>query len=167
MLALTAVSANEYMKKFLAGSEFDPFLVIEGTLSTHITYSFDGHINRDFYNETEKGADMLPYEFVSWSDLKPTIYNLVKGNHLPLFMKFVLQLKPEKAQAMLCKADPEGDFSQVKSLLLTIKYDGEKVILTSGISYNTFVMNHDADKIWDSSLKQYLNAKGLDFEEQF
>lgn len=165
MLAIKAKSSKNYMNQLLAGTAFDPFLLIEGTLSTAITYTFDGHINHDFFPENERGAEMLPYEFMPWSELKPNIYNLVKGINPPLYMKLVMQLKPDKMQQLLQKAAPDTDFSSLKSLIITLKYDAEGVIITTGTSYHTFVPSHEADILWDNSIRHYLSGLNLDFEE--
>ena len=162
MIALSLDSTKSFMKEFLVGTLFDPFLMAEGLLITGITYNFDGHLNKDFYSEEEREG--LPYEYETWEDFKKTVYELVKGNHTPLFMKFMLVLKPEKAEEMLKKAAPEDDFSALGGLLLSVKYEAGGVTLTTGTSYKTFVLSHEADKLWDSGIQKYLAAKGVGFE---
>lgn len=165
MLALKVTSAKNFMNQLLAASLFDPFLMIEGSLLTGITYNFDGHLNLDFYPAEERTAEYHPYEYQEWSEARGIIFNLVKGSNTPLHMKFMLQLKPDKALTMLKKEAPETDFSQLRALLLTIKYEAGSVVITTGSSYYTFIMDKTADIIWDKAAKQYLSAKGIDFEE--
>ncbi len=165
MLALQITSMKAFMNQLLAGDSFDVFLLEEATVSTANTYTIDGHINTDFYPPEERGADCLPYEFQPWSEIKGLCFNLIKGKHTPLYFKFVFHLKPEKAAALLAQQGSDIDISQVKALVLNIRYDGTKAILTTGTAYQTFIMSKEADNIWDRALIKYLSGKGIGFEE--
>ena len=79
-------------------------------------------------------------------------------------MKFMFMLKPEKALDMLNKELPDADFSSLKGLLVILKYENGAITLTTGTSYDTFVMSHDTDRVWDNNIKKYFSAKGIDFE---
>ncbi len=153
------------MNGFLAGNLFDPFLLVEGSLITSVSYTFDGHINLDFFPEEERTVEFHPYEYQPWEEAKSSVYSLIKGSNAPLLMRFMLELKPEKADEMLKKAAPDLDTSQLKALLINIRYENSAITLTTGTSYNTFVMSHDADIIWDKSIQKYLSGKGIDFEQ--
>ena len=166
MLALQITSLKLLMNQLLAGDTFDVFLLEEAVISTSNTYTIDGHINKDFYPLEERGSDCLPYELQPWSELKGLCFQLIKGKRTPLFFKFVFHLKPEKAGDLLNKQGVDPAVSgALKSMVLTIRYDGTKAILTTGTSYHTFVMNKEADVIWDKSLTKYLSGKGILFEE--
>lgn len=163
MLALQITSVKSFMNRLLAGDTFDIFLLEEAVISTAITYTIDGHINTDFYPAEER--ESITDEFQSWSELKGLCFNLIKGRRTPLYFKFVLHLKPEKTNTLLSKEHSSVDSSQVRGLILTIKYEGSKVILTTGTSYHTFVMDKEPDRIWDKAIVKYLSGKGIPFEE--
>lgn len=165
MLALQITSLKKFMNQLLAGDSFDPFLLEEATISTANTYTIDGHINRDFFPAEERNEEQLPYEFQPWSELKGLCFNLIKGKHTPLFFKFVLHLKPEKAAALLKQQNSSVNPDEVRALVLNIRFDGTNAILTTGIAYHTFVMSKDADIIWDKALIKYLSGKDIAFEE--
>ncbi len=164
MLALRITNVKNFMNGFLAGNLFDPFLMIEGSLVTSVSYTFDGHLNLDFFPEEERNSEKHPYEYQPWEEAKPTIYSLIKGSNTPLLMRFMMQLKPDKAEEMLKKTAPDQDFSLLKGLILNIKYENSAITLTTGTSYSTFVMSHDADIIWDKNIQKYLSGKGIDYE---
>ena len=164
MLALQITSLKILMNQLLAGDTFDIFLLEEAVISTANTYTIDGHINTDFYPAEERGSDNIPYEFQPWSELKGLCFNLIKGKHTPLYFKFVLHLKPEKASALLAQQGSSPDTSQLKAMVLNIRYDGTKAIVTTGTAYHTFVMNKEADVIWDKALMKYLSDKGIQYE---
>lgn len=163
MLAIQITSVKSFMNQLLAGDTFDIFLLEEAVISTANTYTIDGHINTDFYPTEER--ESITDEFQLWSELKGLCFNLIKGRHTPLYFKFVLHLKPEKADTLLSKEHSSVDSSQVRGLILTIKYEGSKVILTTGTSYHTFVMDKEPDRIWDKAIVKYLSGKGIPFEE--
>lgn len=165
MLALQITSLKILMNQLLTGDTFDLFLLEEAVISTANTYTIDGHINVDFFPFQERESDCLPYEFQSWSELKGLCFHLIKGKHTPLFFKFVFHLKPEKAVALLKQQNSTTDIDALKAMVLNIRYDGSKAILTTGTSYHTFVMNKEADQIWDKAITKYLSGKGIGFEE--
>lgn len=164
MLALHITSLKTLMNQLLTGDSFDIFLLEEATISTANTYTIDGHINVDFYPLEERGADVLPYEFRPWSEIKELCFNLIKGKRTPIFFKFVFHLKPEKATALLTQANSSVNTDSLKAMVLNIRYDGTRAIVTTGTAYHTFVMNKEADVIWDKALTKYLTDKGISFE---
>jgi len=152
------------MNQLLAGDTFDIFLLEEAIISTANTYTIDGHINKDFFPLEERGTDYIPYEFQCWSESKGLCFNLIKGKNTPLYFKFVLHLKPEKVISLLERENCTVSASQIRALVLNIKYDGSKAILTTGTSYHTFVMSKEPDILWDKAITQYLDRKGIAFE---
>ena len=164
MIALQITSMKQFMNALLTGDAFDIFLLEEATISTAITLSIDGHVNVDFYPIAERTPELLPYEYQPWSEMKGLCFDLIKGKRTPLNLKFVMQLKPDKVKAMLEKEKLASKAASLKSLVLTIKYDGGKAILTTGSSYQTFVMDKTADVVWDRQISKYLAMKGIQFE---
>lgn len=163
MIALGVKDVKGFMNGMLAGNLFDPFLMIEGMLVVSVTYSFDGHINYDFYPEEERD-NAKTYEFQPWSEFKKTALELIKGRNSPILVKFMFMLKPDKALEMLSKESPEEDFSSLKGLLVSMKYENGAITLTTGTSYDTFVPSHDTDRLWDSNIRKYFSAKGIDLD---
>lgn len=159
MIALEILSMKNFMNHLLSGDTFDVFLLEEATISTANTYTIDGHMNADFFPPEERRAENLPYEFRPWGEMKGLCYDLIKGKYTPVFFKFVLQLKPEYLPRIL-GSTPD----QVKALVLNIRYDGSKALLTTGTSYHTFVMSKEADLAWDNALCKYLSDKEIGYE---
>ena len=107
MIALQITSMKNFMNHLLVADTFDPFLLEEATISTALTVTIDGHINKDFYPADERGEDCIPWELQSFSKIKGLCFDLIKGKHTPLYFKFVLHMQPDKAAAMLTKAQVE------------------------------------------------------------
>ncbi|MCR5500580.1 MAG: DUF5721 family protein [Acetatifactor sp.] len=164
MIALQITSMKQFMSSLLTGDAFDIFLLEEATIQTATTVTIDGHVNVEFYPISDRTPQVIPYEYQPWSELKSLCFDLIKGKYTPLYFKFVLQLKPEKMTAMLEKERLSAKDVPLKSLVLTIKYDSGKAILTTGSSYQTFVMDKTADVVWDRQISKYLAMKGIQFE---
>ena len=109
------------------------------------------------------GEDCIPWDLQSWSKIKGLCFDLIKGKHTPLYFKFVLHMQPDKAASMLEKA--QVDPGVIRALVLNIRYDGEKTVLTTGCAYQVFTMDKSADTAWDKALKKYLDLKGISYEE--
>lgn len=165
MLALQITSMKPFMNQLLAGDTFDIFLLEEAVISTANTYTIDGHINWDFFPPDQRNADTIPYGFQLWSEIKGLCFHLIKGKNTPLYFKFVLHLKPEEVEKILSYANTGVDLTQLRALVLNIKYDGSKTVLTTATAYNTFVLNKEADIIWDKAFTKYLSDKGIAFEQ--
>ena len=165
MTALQISSMKQFMNHLLAGETFDSFLLEEAVISMANTFTIDGHVNREFYqNDEDKNSQNIP-ELRPWSELKSLCFDLIKGRRTPLFFRFVLHLKPEKASALLEKEGCEIDLSQLKALVLTIRYDGSKAVLTTGTAFHTFVPSKEPDAVWDRAMKKFLDGKGISYEE--
>ncbi len=165
MLALQITSMKTFMNHLLVADTFENFLLAEAAISTANTYHIDGHINKDFYTAEELSDPVCcPYDFAQWKDLKPMVFHLIKGKKTPLFFKLVLHLQPQNVGKLLAAGGCSVPAEQVKALVLTIKYDGIHAVLTTGSSYNTFIMNKEPDAIWDKALMQFLTRKEIAFE---
>ncbi len=166
MIALEISSLKQFMGQLFSGDIFDHFLLSEAVLSTGFTYTIDGRRNREFYTEEEwNNKELCPYENATWQDMKPLLFQLIKGNKTPLFFKLILQLSPENTSKILTSNNCSVSPDMVKALILTIKYDGNKAILTTGTSFHTFLMTKEPDEIWDKALLKFLSLKGIAYEQ--
>ena len=164
MLSLKAMSVKNLMAGLLAGDLFEGFLLQQARIQTAVTYTIDGRLNTEFYPLEERTPQLHPYEFQPWSEAREIAYQLIKGKNTPVFFQFVLQLKPDQASKLLKKEYPDGDYSAVRALLLTIRYDGQAARLTTGTSYTSFVLDRTPDQIWDRAVSKFLGMKGIDVE---
>lgn len=160
MIALQITSMKQFMNQLLVTDTFDVFLLEEAVISTACTFSIDGHINRDFFRGDGETPE-LSYDFRPWGEIKGLCFDLIKGKRTPLAFRFVLHLMPEKATALLAKEGSDVDPSLVKALVLNIRFDGTKAVLTTATAYHTFLPSKEPDAIWDKALMKYLEAKGI------
>lgn len=163
MTALQITSMKHFMNRLLASESFDIFLLEEAVIETANTFTVDGRVNKDFFRQSED-TEKTVFEFRPWKELRGLCFDLIKGKRPPLFFRFTLQLMPERAAALLTRENCDVSPEQVKALVLNIRYDGEKALLTTATSFLTFVPSKEPDVIWDRAMKQFLEKEGIAFE---
>lgn len=141
------------MAKLLGSSAFDDFLLEEATIKTFNTFTINGRIIPEFYDDYEFG-----YEFSSWKDLKPVCFDLIKGKQLPVYCHFVMQLSPEKVKTLILNSDCPTSPDLIKSFTLNIRYSNGEVNLVTATSFTTFVMDKTPDEIWDNYIDFFVKA---------
>jgi hypothetical protein len=97
---------------------------------------------------------LLEKDFSTWTSLRPLCFDLIKGKKPPLYFKLVLHLSNKE---ILKK--PE-----VKSYVLTIKFDGTAVYLTTGISLYTFQLDKSPEQLWDTYMSRVLSQAKIAYE---
>ena len=165
MIALQIKSMKQFMNHLLVADTFEPFLLEEAVISTASTFTIDGHVNKEFYDDDDNLSSDQIREFRPWGELKGLCFNLMKGKRTPLFFRFVLHLMPEKAAALLEKENCDVAPSEIRALAINIRYDGSKAMLTTGTAYHTFLLSKEPDAIWDRAMRKYLDGKGIEYEE--
>ncbi len=161
MIALQITELKAFMSKLLTTNIFDDFLLQEATLQMGIGYVIDGHINKSFYqNEEDQLTEREP--FITYGEVRSTLFDLIKGKRTPLGFQVLLQLPPKKCAILF----PEGlDTHLIKGLVMNIRYDGSKALITSGISYTSFSLDKAPELIWDEAMTNFLRRADVSFEE--
>lgn len=77
MLDITITETRDFVKKLLMDNTFDRFLAMEAFVKSGITYSFDGRVNKDFYDKEELEL-MASTSYASWESIKPHVYKCYK-----------------------------------------------------------------------------------------
>ncbi len=176
MTALQITSTKALMSRLLNTDAFDDFLLEEASIRTKITYTIDGHINTEFYSKEEQEQN-CPYSLLPWSETKGLCFDLIKGKRTPLSFKFVFHLKPEKTAALLTRHSAQSHSAEEQTpdsraitskqdtvFVLTLKYDEKGTVFTTCVSYQTFVPNQEAAKIWDKAFSEFLAKQEIPFE---
>jgi hypothetical protein len=165
MIALKITGLGSFMSRLFSGNTFDSFLLSEGSLQTAITWQFDGKINENFYEkEYRENPSLCPYDYAAWSQVRPFLRDLIRGKRVPVSFHFILHLKPEIMQAMLEKEGDNELISCVGAFVLTIRYKNGEASLLTGISMKSFTMNKNADRLWDKTIRRFLEANEIAFE---
>ncbi len=166
MKAFLVTEKKEFMSRLLRSRVFDNFLVSEASIHTVINYEIDGHLNKEFYSEEEAaqkglgGLDYLPF-----SILRPVCYELIKGRHTPSYLKLILLLSPANAKNTIQASGTSVQPEDIRAIFLNILYQNDQLMLTTGVSYHSFVPDKSFEKEWDKFAKSFLKKNGIIFSE--
>ena len=72
---------------------------------------------------------------------------------------------PILAASILQKGDTAVTPQQVRAFVLNIKYDGTTLMLVTGTSFHTFLMDKTPDTLWDNAVRQFLSKQDISYEE--
>lgn len=165
MKAFYLKDQKQFMNQLLKSELFDHFLLAEATIHGAITYHADGHINRDFFDAQELAALTADgSEYVPFSHFRPVCYELIRGRHTPLYMKFVFLLSPANAKKTLLSTDTGVSADDVSGIFLNLTFRDGQLTLTTGVSYRTFTMDHSFDHAWDTLAARFLARHGINFD---
>lgn len=167
MKAFLMTDQKQFMNQLLKSELFDNFLFIEAAIQGAISYSIDGHTNRDFFDDRELeelGTDHKNY--LPFSHFRPICFELIRGTHTPIYMKLVLALSPSNTQKTLASTNCELTASDIAGVFLNLTFREGKMLLTTGISYHTFTLDHSFDEAWDKLAAKFLTNHGIAFDIQ-
>ena len=173
MIELEIRKLGVFMGKLFSSDCFDSFLITEAAVRTNVSWALDSRLLKSFYTDEEwNDHDTRPYEFATWSDMRPIIREIIKGKKSPVGFQLVFRLKPEYVHAVLKKAsgnneaDSSVTVSPVDALYFTVKYDGAKAIIITGIGYSGFTLDKSAEPVWDRTMTAFLDRKEIEYDEK-
>lgn len=150
---MTGLLSNEY---------FDSYHMEEAVITTATTYRLEGKLHQEFFAPEEREG--ITDEYVLWSKMKPFCYEIIKGKRTPLSFSFVFHAPTALSAEILASADTTLRETDIRALVLQIRYDGEKIHCVTGTSLNLFTMDRSVEEAWDSYLPTMLFAMGVGFE---
>lgn len=160
MIALELTKVKESMAKLLLSDTFDNFLLIQAEIVTFHTYTIDGYLKKEFYDEENRPTR----DYSLWKEAREHCYSMIKGSRTPLRFSIVLGLSVENTENLLVQQGLPYKNTDVKGLYLNIRYDGEKLICTTGTSMNLFTMGKTLEQTWDKMAQKFLAQKGIEVE---
>lgn len=166
MLALELTDVKDFMNKFLRTEIFDHFLLQEGAVTTAVSYTIDGQLTREFYDSGEMeelGLDGL--KFIPYGMLRNNCFDLIKGKKTPVSFRFVLLLSPENLSRTLAGCSSPFTENDISGVFVNIRYKGQKLTLTTGISYRIFSTDRTLEHEWDRLVEKFLKKHEISFAE--
>ena len=160
MIALSLTEVKECMSKLLLSETFDSFLFIEGEITTFSTFSMDGYLQKEFFQE-----NAIPdREYALWKELREYCFSLIKGKRTPLNFKFVLGLSQSNIQKLIGQQSLDFELEDVRGLYINLKYDGQKLQCVTGTAMNLFTMDKSLEQAWDMMVQKFFAQKEIPFE---
>lgn len=164
MIALYITETKAFMASLLTTTLFDDFLLHEGQVTTFCTYTIDGAWHST-YADPEHKAEASPV-FTAWSLIKPHIHDMIRGKHTPLGFKLILEPGKEQTEKLLNDNGLSSLSSSLYALFLNLRFDGRRILLTTGSSQSIFPADKTIDRVWDQSVYQFLRQNHFSYDEQ-
>ena len=155
MLSIQIQDVKEFMNHLLRSDLFHPFYLWEASIKTAVHYHIDGRLNQDFYNTDELEA-RTQSDYISWAEIKPQIFSMIKGSKTPLSMKIILMLSKANTNQLLTKYNLPLSAENINGLFFNIHYDGTNLSCTTGVSYRTFTMDKRLEAVFEESMLTWL-----------
>ncbi|MFI3172564.1 MAG: DUF5721 family protein [Eubacteriales bacterium] len=166
MIALQLIDVKDCMHKLLLADTFDNFSIIDGSITTFATFTFDGYIHKNYYNTDEQElAKISDREFASWGDIREYCFTIIKGKNTPLSFKFVLSLSKENTRKLLERDLPAISPDTIQGLYMNFQYEDGKLECITGTSTKVFTMDKTLDHLWDDITMKYLKQKEIIYEK--
>lgn len=160
MIALSLTEVKECMSKLLLSETFDPFLFIEGEITTFATFTMDGYIKKEFFSE----GDVPEREYALWKEVREYCFSLIKGKRTPLSFKFVLGLSDSNITKLIQQQGLDFELEDVRGLYINLKYDGQKLQCVTGTAMNLFTMDKSLEQAWDVMVQKFFTQKEIKYE---
>lgn len=168
MKAFQIEDIKDFMNKLLIQDTFDSFRATEVNITTSVTHTIDGIIHQDFYNTPEENlkptADSSE-TYISWKDLKPTCYSIIKGKHTPLSFKIVFLLTKQNTKKLLEMNKINLTPEDVTGLYLNCQYEKNTLLCVTGTSLRFFTLDKSLDHVWDDMIIRFLKQQNIAFQE--
>ena len=157
MLSLLIPETKDFMKHLLIENIFDNFSIVEANISTSISTSIDGHINKEFFSKDElETLNIENREYMPWSIVKPLCFNLIKGKNTPTYFRITLSLSEDSVENVIKQTKINISPEQIKGLLVNFKYDGKHISCTTATSLKIFTLDKTLDNEWDLLFEKFL-----------
>ncbi len=160
MIALSLTDVKDCMSKLLLSETFDAFLFMEGEIMTFSTFSMDGYLKKDFFDETT----VPDREYALWKEMREYCFSLIKGKRTPLSFKFVLGLSASNIQKLIQQQGLDYELEDVRGLYVNLKYDGQKLQCVTGTAMNLFTMDKSLEQAWDVMVQKFFTQKEIKYE---
>lgn len=155
MFACTVSDVRDFMEKLFLKEVFDGFQLMEAVIVTSNTFMIDGHIHKEYYTEEEWEA-LAEKSISRWASVRPICFQMIKGKKTPESMKLVFKMAEGAVEKLLIKSGLAFQPSDVEGLFFNVRYDNQKLILTSGVSMRMFTMDKSLERFWEQRLESFL-----------
>lgn len=130
---------KKFMNIFLKSEKFDKFEVRSCELTTLVSFDIDCKLNKDWLEEETERT------YCKWRELKPYIFDLIKGKKKPKSMKFVMALSQKGAE----KLHPNA-----LACFINIVFDEDKISVVTGTAQKEFSLDKSLELLWGEKIKE-------------
>lgn len=131
---------KKFMNIFLKEDKFDKFEVRSCELTTIVTFDIDCKLNKDWFDEE------ITRDYCKWKELKPYIFELIKGKKKPKSMKFVMALASKAVE----KIHPNA-----QACFINIVFEENKIGVVTGTAQKEFSLDKSLELAWGEKIREF------------
>jgi hypothetical protein len=156
---------KNFMNELLVQDKYDSFYLYEARIKTSLDYYINGRINRDFFDSQEealeyageKASDSTSLDklYVTWGNVRHSVYELIKGRRLPISFKLVLMFNRENIVRLVEMNNLPFSLDSISTLSMNIYYENGSLTVTTGTALNIFTMDKTLEQLWDETVEKY------------
>lgn len=163
MKAFIINEKKKFMSMLLISEVFDNFALSELQLQGAFRLQIDGKRNASFYT-TEEMENLPEPEYLLWTEIKPLIYQSIKGSKTPISFRIVFRLSGTNTKKVLEHLDISMNPEEVGGLFLNLQYEQEQLKIVSGAAMKTFSTDRTLEQAWDVYAERFLKKNGIEYE---
>ena len=167
MIGLQIKNIKDFMNHLFIKSSFDWLDLVEAVIVKEYTLTIEGKRNdpRERNLEAEpRERDRDASEYLSYQEMRPLLLTHIRGKETPQMIRMTLSLPSEKLTERI-EGDLAADASQIERFLVNIRFGSQGLSLVTGVSYRSFSMEKERERLWDRYLKEFLLKEEIAFEE--
>lgn len=163
MILIQINDVKYFMGKLLLQDCFDDFLVEEAGVLTFAMLKLQGKRNMEWYDSGQNELEM----WVSWKEIKPVVFQYIKGSRTPAMMKISLKAGDVMGNRILENGGvPEIYHRKKPDLFVQIRYENQELFLVTGTAFPEFTMDKTMEQVWDESVKSWLRREKIAFQQR-
>ncbi len=162
MQAINVLDIKQFMQLLFQGNALDRYQFVSATIQTDISYSLDGHINRQFFQEDELEALHLhDIPYMPWAIAKEKVFQLIKGKKIPTQLKIVLKCNQDDMNTFLSSTHSSLNSNDIDGFFLNILFQENKLNVICGISYKIFTLEKEIEQEFSSSIVTLFKSNNI------
>ncbi len=144
LISIPESNVKDFMKKLLKETLFDNFEINGVEIISFTKFEISGKLYED--NERKN---------CTWRELRPYIFNIIKGTQKPKIIKIIFSLPKE----YLAKIHPNG-----ASFYINMLFENDQICFTTGSSEKNFSLDKTVASNWDNYVKNFFNKNNILFD---
>ena len=143
---ISDINIKIFMHKLLKEDTFDNFEIRGIEICSFTKFEISGVLNDN------EQSDDIKVKFCRWENLKPYVFQIIKGNRKPSSIKIIFSLPSDEVDALHTNAS---------ALFLNMIFNGTEVVLTTATSQKTFSLDKVIDTFWSDHVAAFFDKNEI------
>ncbi|MCL2352069.1 MAG: DUF5721 family protein [Firmicutes bacterium] len=141
---MSGAEVKTLMNRLLKEDVFDKFEVRGAEVCGFTKFTASGILDKTALPDGDKAK--TPRSYCLWSELRPYVYDWVRGGRTPRSMKIIFSLGDEAV------AKAHGNAA---AMFLNLNFEEGTARFTTATAQKTFTMDKTVDQIWDQKILNF------------